>query len=189
MSKINTTTLMRRKRRYETRSFTDPDVPGEVLTLTLCPQDVLIGAQAQDLAEELWEEYGPDKDGDKKPFEIFTDPEDTEPTFLSKTFVTLTAAICVSQGGEPKEKYSPDDLIAIALAMPTAWTSACEWAGELSQRSKTEGNRSGAGEASSSAPVSTNISSIPLPSSGKPNSDASNTSNSEPLQPTSGLMT
>ena len=186
MSKINTTTLMRRKRRYLTKDFTDPDVPGQTLTLTLCSTDILLQSQANDLAEALWLEYGPDEDGDQKHFEMFA--EDAEPILLNLTFLKSVAVLCVAQGGPASDRYGADEMIALALGMEKAWNAASQWYVDLCQ-GKSEGNSLGAGEGSSSAPASPNTSSTSDPSSGEPKPNGSLTSRSEPSGEFSVLTT
>lgn len=133
MPKLNVLGLRRPPRRVETRTFTDPAQPGKELTLTLGAQDVVVGGRASDLTQDLIEKYvHPPDETEPNAFPM----EGDEPIFLSEILCQQVGVIAESQLGPEAERYTPEEIIAVAVAMPDAWTQILAWVGGMSRREK-----------------------------------------------------
>ena len=140
MRRVSPFALRRKPRPIVEHTFTDPDAPGEEVTLWLQPLDAptvfLSSERAQELIETYIDGYT-DQEGYAVPAIPFPDV-DGEPVRVSKSLLQTVCrleAMQAPQGphGEPREveAYNAEELVAIAVCMPTAWGDILEWSSKV----------------------------------------------------------
>lgn len=151
MARINPYAGKRAERLVETKEFSDPAFPKEVLDITLQAQDDLTGALAVDVKEDLVARYitGDARRGlMRQEFKLNRSDPEEEPIPISDTLCQNVANVYVMQTdrANPKEeKYTPEELIALCATRPVIWRELCLWVVDLNRRNEMQaGNASGA---------------------------------------------
>ncbi len=149
----------------ETKSFTDPDQPGEVLVLTLRAigtDPVLVGI-AEDLKAKIVREWVIPPEGEEEPNALPLPNGRT--VVMSETLADNLAWVHTMQAFDDDEDfYTWQELAAIAKGMPTAWNKATAWANSLNRKAR-RGNASREPRAQASSPASPSDSRTPSRSS------------------------
>lgn len=123
MPKPNLLGLRRPARKTVTRAFTDPEQPGAEVTLTLRRLDPLDAMRYQEAAVELVEMYA----GAGIPV-----GEELVP--VTEGVARTLCAIEAMQPFDAAERYSAEELAALAVTMPNAWGDLYALVGELNLR-------------------------------------------------------
>ncbi len=148
MPKLNPLALFDVAPRRETREFTDPAQPGQVLTLTLKRLEFPEQMKGAARANELVKAWVKPEDG-RQPLPWPPPPQRAIP--MSEALCTALAMLEVSQcPDDPEESYDAMELAVISVRMPKAWREIDAWFKEIEEDEP--GNASAAREEPSSAP-------------------------------------
>jgi hypothetical protein len=125
MPKIDPFKLKRPKRVAETRTFTDPDQPGEEITLTLRRLDgaeQMVAVEEAQAQIETWITGSKDRPASQFPFVDGREVKMTEALCLACQM--LWAMQCPE---DAHERYNFFELVAFSVTMPYAWSRIGEW--------------------------------------------------------------
>lgn len=176
--RVNPRALSRPPAFTQTRTFTDPEQPGQELTLTLRPLNFAELCQTNETAAPLVEEWTGPKGQAVGGYPVQGGPPvPVTPALLS--MLVMLEGMQVPQSGE--EPYTWEDLLILSVTMPTAWTALTKWLNEVQERKATglDPNCLRAGAAPSSLPRCETDESTPTSSSGETLSSAPSTNGSE----------
>ena len=146
MAKLNLNALPLPKRRVETKTFSDKEVPGAEITFTL--RRLLVSEQtaAFDAAAAWWEfnEGNEFALGENQTFFVGdggNNPPEGQ-VFGTLSFIRQVFLIQAMQTGDPEGVYSELDIIRFLVKMPNAASSLVTWVGQIqgTQKTDAEGN-------------------------------------------------
>jgi len=125
MAKVNPFGLKRPEHRRETRTFTDPDQPGVELTFTLRTLDgaeMMIATEEAQGQIETWVTGNRDRPASQFPF------VDGQPVQMTEGLCTACQFLAAMQcPDDPHERYSFNELVALSVTAPMAWSRIGEW--------------------------------------------------------------
>lgn len=162
MPKLNVLSFLDRPPAVETREFTDPAQPGQVLALTLQAAEYPDIMVAQEIAAGLAATWVP---AEGKPHPPPWPPPPQRPIRWSLRLCAVLALIEALQcPPDPEDRYDALELAVISVRMPAAWEAVAAWAQELeaAAQGSPAGNASAAREETSSAPPATLAELTPL---------------------------
>lgn len=168
MKRIDPFTLPRKPAKAFTKSFADPDVPGQELELTIRRLDLPQQMAALDAVEAQAAKYIDGEDG-AAPIPVVVGGEQVE---VSRVLLTQCVFLERMQTAPAGERYGVLDWIALSVTMPTAYEAASKWATRVQKAGADLPNGSAEGAEASLPPASANseptpnISSEPTHSSG-----------------------
>ena len=138
MSKVDFFTLSRPDLISETKTFRDPRFKGDkskAITLTLRALDEVQRAAVQRLQQERMLYYCGDAEQKIAPASDFPLLSAGGPPIeLNRTLAYQAASLTVMQTTEQPERYSFEELIAMALTCPVVWKNVLRWRDSVNRR-------------------------------------------------------
>lgn len=159
-TRINPWALPRPGVLTETRTFTDPRLPGLALTVTLQASGGFgFEMDCWERGENLVARYVEGRenaDGIREPAEPLIDPKGV-PLRLNASLARIIGRLQAMQVAENEPVYQPNEWAAIAEGMPTAFRALNAWADKLLKqtRGSTKNEPGARGETASTLPLIT----------------------------------